>query len=265
MTRNVFVTGTDTGVGKTVVSAALGLCAQRQGRSAVVLKPGQTGDVGTITGDAEFCQLVLGTHEAIDAISPFRLRDPLAPAVAAAREGVRLDPSAVRRAFDELAGRYDTVIVEGAGGLLVPFSDGVSMADLAALLDLPVLVVARPGLGTLNHILLTLEAAHRRGLTVIGVVISGFPDHPRLDALTNPAALARLTPVPLLGVIPHDPEIDTEAGRAGRLAEIGPAGLDPILGGTWSRERFRRDLEQRLQSPTHPKEAPWTPPMPHMS
>jgi dethiobiotin synthetase len=265
MTRNVFVTGTDTGIGKTVVSAALGLCAQRQGRSAVCLKPGQTGDDGSITGDAEFCQMVLGTNEPIDTISPFRLRDPLAPAVAAAREGVRLDPAVVRDAYDDLAGRYDTVIVEGAGGLLVPFSDGVSMADLAALLDLPVLVVARPGLGTLNHILLTLESAHRRGLTVIGVVICGFPADPTLDALTNPAALARLTPVPLLGVIRHDPDIDTGAGRPGRLAEIGPAGLDPILGGTWSRERFRRDLDRRMTPPTDTKEATWTPPMPHMS
>jgi dethiobiotin synthetase len=260
----VFVTGTDTGIGKTVVSAALGLCAQRQGRTAVCLKPGQTGDDGTIVGDAEFCQRVLGTDEPPDTISPIRLRAPLAPAVAAAREGVRIDPSWVRRAYDDLAARYDTVIVEGAGGLLVPFADGVTMADLAALLDLPVLVVARPGLGTLNHILLTLESAHRRGLSVIGVVMSGFPEHPPLDALTNPAALARLTPVPLLGVIPYDPGIDTEAGEAGRLAEIGPAGLDPILGGTWSRERFRRRLE-RLSPPTDPKEATWTPRMPHMS
>lgn len=264
MTRNVFVTGTDTGIGKTVVSAALGLCAQRQGRTAVCLKPGQTGDDGTIVGDAEFCQHVLGTHEPLDLISPVRLRDPLAPSVAAAREGMRIDPAVVRHVYDELTARYDTVIVEGAGGLLVPFADGVSMADLAALLDLPVLVVARPGLGTLNHILLTLESAHRRGLTVLGVVISGFPADPPLDALTNPAALARLTPVPLLGAIPYDAGIDTEAGAAGRLAEIGPAGLDPILGGTWSRERFRRDLE-RLSPPTDTKEATWTPRMPHMS
>ncbi|HJZ62567.1 MAG TPA: dethiobiotin synthase [Miltoncostaeaceae bacterium] len=242
----VFVTGTDTGIGKTVVSAALGLAAQASGRTAVVLKPGQTGDDGTITGDAEFCQMVLGTDEPLDAISPIRLRAPLAPAVAARLEAARVDPDLVRERHAALRTRYDLVIVEGAGGLLVPFADGVDMAGLAAMLGLPLIVVARPGLGTLNHILLTLEAAHRRGLTVLGVVLSGFPDDPGIDVLTNPAALARLTPVPLLGVIPYDPAIDTEAGNPGDLARIGPAGLDPLLGGTFSRERFRRDIERRL-------------------
>jgi dethiobiotin synthetase len=140
--------------------------------------------------------------------------------------------------------------VEAAGGALVPFSDGVAMAGLAAMLGLPVVVAARPGLGTLNHVLLTLEALHRRGLTVLGVVISGYPDRPGLDALTNPGTLARLTPVPLLGVIAEDPGIDVEAGRAGRLAEIGPAGLDPLLGGTFSPARFRRESEARLSELT---------------
>ena len=81
---------------------------------------------------------------------------------------------------------------------------------------------------------------------MLGVVISGYPDEPGLDALTNPSTLARLTPMPLLGAIPYDAEIDTEAGRPGRLAEIGPAGLDPLLGGTFSPARFRREAEARL-------------------
>jgi dethiobiotin synthetase len=165
--------------------------------------------------------------------------------VAAALEGVRLDPRVVERAFEDLGSRHDLVLVEAAGGVLVPFSDGVDMAGLAALLGLPVVVAARPGLGTLNHTLLTLEALHRRGLTVLGVVISGYPARPGLDAITNPGALARLTPVPLLGVIAEDPDLDVDAGRPGRLAEIGPAGLDPLLGGTFSPARFRRETEAR--------------------
>ncbi|MEW6583897.1 MAG: dethiobiotin synthase [Actinomycetota bacterium] len=243
--RGVFVTGTDTGVGKTVVSAALGLAAQAQGRRAVVLKAAQTGWDGTITGDAEFAQAVLGTDEPLDAVCPYRLRAPLAPAVAADLEGVTVDPGVVRERFDDLASRYDLVIVEGAGGLLVPFGDGVDMAGLATLLALPVIVAARPGLGTLNHTLLTLEAIHRRGLTPLGVVVSGWPAEPGLDAVTNPRVLARLTPVPLLGVLPFDAGIDTEAGRAGDLSRTGPAGLDPLLGGTFSVARFRRDLDRR--------------------
>ena len=248
----IFVMGTDTGVGKTVVAAAIALGARAQGRTAAPLKPAQTGDDGTgaITGDAEFVAAVLGLDEPVDTIRPYALRAPLAPAEAARLEGVRLDPRVVVRAYEDLSSRYDLVVVEAAGGALVPFSDGVNMASLAALLGLPVVVAARPGLGTLNHTLLTLESLHRRGLTVLGVVISGYPAEPGLDALTNPQALSRLTPVPLLGAIAFDPGIDTTAGRPGRLAQIGPAGLDPLLGGTFSPARFRRQAEAGLAALT---------------
>jgi dethiobiotin synthetase len=242
----IFVMGTDTGVGKTVVAAAIALAARAAGRDPAVLKPAQTGDDGTIVGDAEFVAALIGLDEPSGAICPYRLRAPLAPSVAAALEGRRLDPQVVACAYNDLVERHDPVIVEAAGGALVPFSDGVDMAGLAAMLGLPVVVAARPGLGTLNHTLLTLEALHRRGLSVLGVVVSGYPEEPGLDALTNPGALARLTPSPLLGAIPFDAGIDVEAGRPGRLAEIGPAGLDPLLGGTWSPARFRRDLDARL-------------------
>jgi dethiobiotin synthetase len=245
----VFVTGTDTGVGKTVVSAALALCARAAGRSVAYLKPAQTGWDGKIAGDAPFVAAAAG-EPAIAAVVPYRLRAPLAPSVAGELERVRLDPEVVRAAYRELAGRHDLVIVEGAGGLLVPFSEGVDMAALAGLLGLPVLVVARPSLGTLSHTLLTLEAAHRRGLTVLGYLLSGMPAEPGLDALTNPGVLARLTPVPLLGVLPHDPELDTDAGRVGDLRRLGPEGLDPLLGGSFSPARFRRETERRLREAT---------------
>jgi dethiobiotin synthetase len=248
----IFVMGTDTGVGKTVVTAAIALAARGRGRDPAVLKPAQTGDDGTITGDAEFVASLVGLDEPPEAICTYRLRAPLAPSVAAALEGRRLDPLAVARSYNDLAGRHDLVLVEAAGGALVPFSDGVDMTGLAAALGLPVVVAIRPGLGTLNHTLLTLEALHRRGLTVLGAVISGYPAEPGLDDLTNPQALARLTPVPLLGAIPFDPAIDVEGGRAGRLAEIGPAGLDPLLGGTFSPARFRREGEARLAALTAP-------------
>ncbi len=247
----IFVMGTDTGVGKTVVAASIGLAARAQGRTSVPLKPAQTG--APPVGDAEFAAALLGVDEPLEAIRPYDLAPPLAPMVAAEMEGVRLDPRVVRDAFAALSARYDLVVVEAAGGALVPFSDGVDMAALAALLGIPVVVAARPGLGTLNHTLLTLEALHRRGLTVLGVVISGYPDAPGLDALTNPSVLARLTPLPLLGAIAEDPDIDVERGRAGRLAELGPAGLDPLLGGTFSPARFRRHAQERLAAlePVH--------------
>jgi dethiobiotin synthetase len=248
----IFVMGTDTGVGKTVVTAAIALAARARGRDPAVLKPAQTGDDGALTGDAEFVASLIGLDEPPEAICPYRLRAPLAPSVAAELEGRRLDPAVVACSYNDLAERHDLVLVEAAGGALVPFSDGVDMAGLAAMLALPVVVAMRSGLGTLNHTLLTLEALHRRGLTVLGVVISGYPEDPGLDALTNPRALARLTPVPLLGAIPLDPAIDVEGGRPGRLAEIGPPGLDPLLGGTFSPARFRREGEARLAALTAP-------------
>lgn len=244
--RGIVVMGTDTGVGKTVVTAAIALAARAQGRTVAPLKPAQTGDDGTIAGDAAFVASLIGLEEPMEALCPYRLRAPLAPAVAAGLEGVRLDPGRVARAYADLSARFDLVLVETAGGALVPFSDGVDMAGLAAMLGLPVVVAIRPGLGTLNHTLLTLEALHRRGLTVLGTVISGYPDEPGLDALTNPQVLARTTPVPLLGAIPFDAGIDVDAGRPGALAAIGPAGLDPLLGGTFSPARFRRAAEARL-------------------
>ena len=252
----IFVMGTGTGVGKTVVTAAIALAARGRGRDPAVLKPAQTGDDGLTVGDSEFVASLIGLDEPPEAVCPYRLRAPLAPSVAAALERRRLDPTVVVCAYNDLAGRHDLVLVEGAGGALVPFSDGVDMAGLATMLGLPVVVAIQPGLGTLNHTLLTLEALHRRGLTVLGVVISGYPREPGLDALTNPQALARLTPVPLLGAFPFDPAIDVEGGRPGRLAEIGPPGLDPLLGGTFSPARFRREGEARLTAlrAPHPDE-----------
>jgi dethiobiotin synthetase len=234
-------------VGKTVTAAAVCLAAAAGGRRPIPLKPAQTGVDGLAVGDAEFVLGVLGSNEPLEAVCPYRLRAPLAPLVAAELEGVRLDPAVVRERYADLAGRFDLVVVEAAGGLLVPLAEGVDMADLAAMLDLPVVVAARPTLGTLNHTLLTLEGAHRRGLSVLGVVLCGWPAEPGPDALTNPGMLGRLTPVPLLGVLPHDPDLETEAGRPGGIARWGPAGLDPLLGGTFSPARFRRDLERRIR------------------
>ncbi|MBI2684244.1 MAG: dethiobiotin synthase [Actinobacteria bacterium] len=238
--------GTDTGVGKTVVTAALALCARAADRSVVALKPAQTGDDGTILPDATFVQRVVGTTEPYDAVCPYSLRAPLAPAAAASLESRRLDPAVVVDHHRSLAGRYDLVLVEAAGGLLVPFSDGVAMIDFPRLLNLPVVLVVRPGLGTLNHTLLSLEALDRRAITTLGIVIAAFPDAPSLDHLTNPGVLSRLSPVPILGVLPFDPDLDTEAGRIGRLRETAVSSIDPLLGGTFSRERFRRRVDAEL-------------------
>lgn len=185
--RVVVVTGTDTGVGKTIVSAAL--AALSRGRVAYV-KPAQTGD----DDDAATVARLAGAETHVLARYP----EPLAPATAARRaQRPPVTPREVADYVQRLAA--DLVIVEGAGGLLVRFDDGGgTLADVARLLDAPVIVVARAGLGTLNHTALTLEALHARGLECAGVVIGSWPRDPDLAARCNLDDLG-----PILGRIPE--------------------------------------------------------------
>ena len=219
------VTGTGTGVGKTVVTAAIAAVAA--GRVAV-LKPAQTGvasgepgdlaDVVRLAAPATVCELA-------------RYPDPLAPATAARRAcRPALDPAAAAQAARLLAAEHDLVLVEGAGGLLVRFTDsGGTLADVAAELDASVLVVAAAGLGTLNATALTVEALHTRGLTCEGVVIGAWPARPDLSACENLRDLPTVTGVPLLGALPAG------AGELGRaeFARVARHGLGSALGGRW--------------------------------
>ncbi|HME68410.1 MAG TPA: dethiobiotin synthase [Myxococcota bacterium] len=166
-----FVTGTDTGVGKTVVACALARGLRRRGLDVGVMKPVETG-VGTDGPlDAKALQAAAGCRDALGEICPVALPLAAAPAVAAVEAGLRIEPSWLCDKFKALAARHTWMIVEGAGGLLVPLSTAADMADLAAELGLPLVVVTRGRLGTINHTRLTLEAAMARGLPVAGVVV----------------------------------------------------------------------------------------------
>lgn len=199
----VVVTGTDTGVGKTVTTAALAAALTARGRSVAVYKPCQTG--GRI-GDSDVAEVVrlagITTAEA-----GVVLGEPLAPRPAAALDGVALPPAVVHaRRIGELAAAHDHVLVEGAGGLLVELDDdGATLADLALALGAGVagvVLVARAALGTLNHTALTLEALKRRGLAVLGLVVGSVPREPGLAERGNLETLAGGA-VPLLGAIPE--------------------------------------------------------------
>lgn len=219
------VSGTGTGVGKTVVTAAVAALACARGQRVAVLKPAQTGVEADEPGDlAAVARLVPG-------ITPRELArypDPLAPATAARRAGA--PPVAPRQAAEaarELAADHDLVLVEGAGGLLVRFTDdGGTLADTAAALDAPVLVVATAGLGTLNHTALTVEALRTRGLSCTGVVVGAWPADPDLAAVCNLSDLPAVTGVPLLGTIADGagalpPEEFAVTARHGLAAELG--------------------------------------------
>jgi dethiobiotin synthetase len=221
----IVVTGTGTGVGKTVVTAAVAALAP--GRVAV-LKPAQTGVGPGDAGDlADIARLVPG----ITTRELARYPEPLAPATAARRSGrPPVRPEAVVTGALELAADHDLVLVEGAGGLLVRFDDdGGTLADVAAKLAAPVLVVAAAGLGTLNHTELTVAELRRRGLTCPGVVVGAWPAEPDLAARCNLVDLPAVTGVPLLGAI------DGGAGGLDPAAFASTArhGLAPSLGGTW--------------------------------
>lgn len=207
--RGVFVTGTDTGVGKTIVSAAVAATWRRAGHQVVYVKPVQS---GAADGDDDAAD-VAALADVPTVVGPV-IGPSLAPGVAARRAGEDLlgdELEAVAR--DAAAAHPDAhLVVEGAGGLLVELgSDGTTCADLAGRLGLPVLVVARPGLGTLNHTALTLAECDRRGLDVAGVVVSGHPADPDLAARTNLDELDRLSGGRLLAVLDHLPRLDPDA------------------------------------------------------
>ncbi|MDT7599148.1 MAG: dethiobiotin synthetase [Pseudonocardiales bacterium] len=203
----LIVTGTGTGVGKTVVVAALAALGIAAGRRVAVLKPAQTGVGPDELGDVGEIRRLLGETAtltgALTTRELARYPDPLAPATAAARVGrAAVTTEQVVDGVAELARDHDLVLVEGAGGLLVRFSAGETLADVAAKLDAPVLVVAAAGLGTLNHTALTTEVLVARGLRPAGVVIGSWPAEPDLAARCNLADLPAVTGVPLLGRLP---------------------------------------------------------------
>ena len=218
-----FVTGTDTGVGKTVVACALVRALRGRGVDAGAMKPIETGVSKMGPLDALALREAAGGMDPLDDVCPQRFRLPAAPTVAAATEGRAVDLDAVDAAFARLTARHELLVVEGAGGLLAPAAQGACMADLAARLGLRLLVVARATLGTVNHTRLTLEAARARGLEVAGLVVS-HATGPLSDAeAANLGALREAPGTSLVAEIPPlapgawpDPaafDLDTLLGR----------------------------------------------------
>jgi dethiobiotin synthetase len=199
---DLLVTGTDTGVGKTVVAAALVMALRQIGAKGIGFKPAETGISPAEISDSEVLAVASGSSSPL-AAPLLRLSEPLAPAVAAERAGVVFDPTLAVERVRALRSAGYTVVVEGAGGLLVPLAWGYTAADLAAQAGLTAIVVARAGLGTLNHVALTLEALARRDVGVMAVVLNGRGDPPDLAEATNPSALQRIAPDLAVVVLPH--------------------------------------------------------------
>jgi len=240
--KGIFVTGTDTGVGKTVVSAALAWTLKGSGKRVAAIKPVQTGTNSGGLMDIEFVQTVIMTNYPLDEVCPYRFSQPLAPAVASRLAGEKINLKKINSAFHNLSSNHDVVIVEGAGGLLVPITDNYLMSDLACDLGLHLIIVTHPNLGTLNHTLLTTESAKHRGLKILGIVINKFPLDPGIAERTNPELILKMTGEPIVGILPFDPEVCVEEGKVGRLREIAYSCFSPELSGSFILNDFLSKL-----------------------
>lgn len=222
--QGVFVTGTDTGVGKTFVAGGLLAALRRRGIDAVPMKPVQTGCRGPaaalqapdLTQALRVAQWVPGAAERA-LMAPYRFRPACSPHLAAALAGTRIRMDRILGAAHRLAAHHEALVIEGAGGLYVPLNRRDTMLDLMRALSLPAILVARPGLGTLNHTLLSLGALRAAGLTVLGVVVSQAEPGTwgRIEA-DNVTTIGRMGKVPVLAVLRHrgeDHETDSAAVR----------------------------------------------------
>ncbi|MBF0619858.1 MAG: adenosylmethionine--8-amino-7-oxononanoate transaminase [Candidatus Omnitrophica bacterium] len=198
MKRTFFITGTDTGVGKTYAMLALGALLQASGHDVGVFKPVQSG-----VGDAEFLKKNLKVADGLREINPYFAKEALAPHLAFARAGVRLERATILRAFAVLQERHEAMLIEGAGGLLVPLAHDYFMSDLARDLQAELIIVARLGLGTINHTLLTVRQAQQAGLKVAGIIFVDTSGGKKgLSESDNPKQIRALAGVPILGIVP---------------------------------------------------------------
>jgi len=211
--RGVFVTGTDTEVGKTIVAAAVCAALAARGEAVAAFKPAVTGlddDPGEFGRDHELLASVASAGQTPDDVAPYRFGPAVSPHLAAELAGTNIEPAELVAA----ARAHDLVVCEGVGGLLVPITPGYLVRDLAMELGLPLVIAGRPGLGTINHTLLTIEAARAGGLRVAAVVMTPWPDDPTPMERSNRDSIERIGRVAVTGLPRTTPAGLAEAGAS---------------------------------------------------
>ncbi|WP_079526218.1 dethiobiotin synthase [Halobacillus hunanensis] len=205
MGEGIFVTGTDTGIGKTFVAAGIAAALSQKNVDVGVFKPMLSGDNREDPeSDTMILKSMSGDKSPPSDITPFQFEEPLAPYLAAKRQGIFVNKTDVINSWNHIKHRHSFNIVEGAGGITVPYGKDFLVSDIMKEINLPVLVVARPNLGTVNHTFLTVDYARRCGLNVLGVVINGFnSEKAGVAEHTNPELIEQFCKVPVLGVIPQ--------------------------------------------------------------
>jgi dethiobiotin synthetase len=206
MGKRIFITGTDTGVGKTFFSCGLAALLRANGYRVGVMKPAETGcvvkDGQLFPDDAWRLKAASGCAEPLERICPYRLSEPLAPSIAADRAAVKIDIDHLLTVCGEISAKHDVTLVEGAGGLMVPLAASFTFADFARIAKLPVVVVVANKLGVINHLLLTLEHASCMGLSTLGYLLNRTSEENSLAAQTNREVLFSMTAVPCWGELP---------------------------------------------------------------
>lgn len=207
--KGLFITGTDTGVGKTLIAGAIAKILSQSGRKIGVFKPVATGckktKNGLVSRDAEFLAHCAGSKFSLEIINPVKFRIPAAPFACQKAENKKVDFGRIKAAYRQIRQNCDFVIIEGIGGVKVPITDKLDVLGLAKFFKLPVIIVARSKLGTINHTLLTIDAVRRAGLLLAGVIINGYDETTKNYAeKTNAEIIKKLGKVKIIAVVPFD-------------------------------------------------------------
>ncbi|EIF13413.1 MULTISPECIES: dethiobiotin synthase [Bacillus] len=209
--RSFFVTGTDTGVGKTIVSCGLAAAFRQKQADIGVFKPFLSGVPRTHPeSDTSLLKDMSQTALSHEEITPFEWKEPLAPYTAAMLEGKYVSMADVMAHWRKIKNLHECFIVEGAGGISVPLGENYLVSDLIKAMELPAVIVTRPDLGTINHTYLTVEYAKNMGIEVLGIIINGIKSNPGLDEKTNPSMIETLCKVPILGITPKLDHVSSE-------------------------------------------------------
>ena len=209
MEKGVFVTGSDTGVGKTVIAGAIAAAIKAHGLDVGVMKPVASGakkiEGKLVSEDAVYLKKIIDSTDDDDLVNPVRLEPSIAPTMAASKSGVPIDIDKIWKAYEALTNKHDFVVVEGIGGLMVPIDDTIFVADLVRKMDLALVIVSSDYLGAINHTLLTVEYARSRNIRIKGIVINMLKNG---DDFVR--EIEKYSSVPILGTIPFKEEVSVE-------------------------------------------------------
>lgn len=215
--NGIFVTGTDTGIGKTVIAGGLASILKQVGIKVGVMKPISTGD----TTDAEFLKHTAQVDDPLELINPISLHYPLAPSVSANIEGRDIDFLLIDQAYSTLKQKYDFILVEGVGGIAVPLQKDKLVVHLIKQLGLSTIIVADAGLGTLNHTMLTVAFAKQHDIHIEGIILNLFKsENIGFVEMTNPSEIERITKIPVIGVVPYDEQLSVSNTDVVYLADF---------------------------------------------